>query len=63
MTESLAKATHGIGFVIDDLKAAMKAAQVQRPEGPSLADKVMLAYLAECLDVAHTLHGRLLNIA
>ena len=63
MNESITKATLGIEFVIGDLRAAREMAfRVTRPEGKTLADKVLAAYFAECEMMAAKLQDMLLKI-
>ena len=63
MNEKVTKATQGIWFVVSDLEAALaEANRIDRPEGRNLTDKVLSAYLADCLNAARKLQADLLRI-
>lgn len=64
MTESITKAAQAMQFVTGDLLAAARdAAAVERPEGQSVRDRALAAYLADCLDLARKLEQKLRLIA
>jgi hypothetical protein len=64
LNETLTKAVHSAGFLVDDLQAAWNDANsIVRPEGRNLSDKVRLAYLGDCLEMARKLQNHLLRIS
>ena len=64
VNETVTKATHSAGFLADDLLAAWNDANsIVRPEGRSMVDRVLLAYLSDCLEMARKLQNQLLRIS
>jgi hypothetical protein len=64
MNENLTKAVESAAFLIGDLQAAWSDANsIDRPEGRSVGDRVLLAYLGDCLEMARKLQSQLLRIS
>lgn len=64
MQETITAATQSAAFVVSDLQEALAQANaVARPEGPSVADKALAAYLAGCLEAARKLQSDLAMIS
>jgi hypothetical protein len=64
LNENLTKAIHSAGFLVGDLQAAWNDANsIVRPEGRNMGDRVLLAYLSDCLEMARKLQNQLLRIS
>lgn len=68
MSEAITKATQDVNFVVDNLTAAIETLRGKpRADGMrrllSLEERCAAEYLAECLELARKLQGRLLMVS
>jgi hypothetical protein len=64
LNELITKATQTANLLVSDLEQAYcEVRTILRPEGPTLSDKALLAYLAERLAAARKLESDLLNLS
>jgi len=62
--EQITKAQQCAALLVDDIQQAWASANnARRPEGPSLGDKAMAAYLSDCLQLARNLESKLLLLS
>ena len=60
MNENITKATQTVWFLESDILAAYsESIQIERPEGRTVGDKAMTAYLADCLSDVRALQNKL----